>query len=61
MDVCPILLEILLGDFAIIGAWLSKTKSLGWVVSGNNELDQIQKIHEILGTPPQTLLDKMKK
>ncbi len=28
---------------------------------GTNELDQIQKIHNILGTPPTELLAKMKK
>eukprot|EP01018_Ginkgo_biloba_P012360 Gb_28121 [translate_table: standard] len=28
---------------------------------GNNELDQIQKIHKILGTPPQQVLDKLKR
>jgi hypothetical protein len=33
----------------------------GLCVTGENELDQIQKIHKILGTPPQALLDKMKK
>ena len=30
-------------------------------MSGNNELDQIQKIHKILGTPPMQLLEKMKR
>jgi serine/threonine protein kinase len=29
--------------------------------SGNNELDQIQKIHTIIGTPPPELLAKLKK
>jgi renal tumor antigen len=24
---------------------------------GNNELDQVKKIHNIMGTPPQALLD----
>jgi serine/threonine protein kinase len=28
---------------------------------GNNELDQIQKIHAIIGTPPAELLAKLKK
>lgn len=28
---------------------------------GNNELDQIHKIHSVLGTPPPAILDKMKK
>jgi renal tumor antigen len=28
---------------------------------GNNELDQIQKIHAIVGTPPPELLSKLKK
>lgn len=28
---------------------------------GNNELDQIQKIHTIIGTPPSELLAKLKK
>jgi renal tumor antigen len=28
---------------------------------GTNELDQIHKIHKILGTPPRHILDKMKK
>jgi hypothetical protein len=28
---------------------------------GNNELDQVQKIHKILGTPPMQLLEKMKR
>jgi renal tumor antigen len=29
--------------------------------AGNNELDQIQKIHAIMGTPPPELLAKLKK
>ncbi len=29
--------------------------------AGNNELDQIQKIHNIIGTPPADLLAKMRK
>jgi renal tumor antigen len=29
--------------------------------SGNNELDQIQKIHAIIGTPPPELLGRLKK
>lgn len=41
---------------------LRKLPSLTLVdISGNNELDQIQKIHKILGTPPQQLLEKMKR
>jgi len=28
---------------------------------GENELDQIHKIHNVLGTPPQSLIDKFKK
>ena len=28
---------------------------------GNNELDQIHKIHNVLGTPPAELLDKFQK
>ena len=37
--------------------------SIGWVVCalGRNELDQINKIHKILGTPPQALVDKMRR
>jgi len=31
------------------------------VAAGNNELDQIQKIHAIMGTPPADLLAKLKK
>ncbi len=29
--------------------------------AGKNELDQIQKIHSVLGTPPPELLSKMKR
>jgi hypothetical protein len=44
-------------------------KSLCWPMcwqwcqnaAGNNELDQVQKIHKILGTPPMQLLEKMKR
>lgn len=35
--------------------------TLGFYDAGNNELDQIQKIHKILGTPPVALLEKMKR
>ena len=31
-----------------------------WAPTGTNELDQIQKIHNIIGTPPAELLAKMK-
>lgn len=34
---------------------------MGDWLAGNNELDQIQKIHAIMGTPPPELLAKLKK
>lgn len=35
-----------------------ETITLRPLFPGSNELDQISKIHEVLGTPPPSLLDK---
>jgi serine/threonine protein kinase len=44
-----------------VGCVFFEIVSLFPLFPGTNELDQIQKIHNILGTPPQELLAKMKK
>ena len=44
-----------------VGCVFFEILSLFPLFPGNNELDQIQKIHNILGTPSQKLLDKFKK
>ncbi|KAG0576676.1 hypothetical protein KC19_5G098500 [Ceratodon purpureus] len=44
-----------------VGCVLFEIVSLFPLFPGNNELDQINKIHKILGTPPQALVDKMKR
>ncbi|KAJ7531743.1 hypothetical protein O6H91_14G057200 [Diphasiastrum complanatum] len=44
-----------------VGCVFFEIVSLFPLFPGNNELDQIQKIHKVLGTPPQQLLDKMKR
>ncbi|XP_024389105.1 uncharacterized protein [Physcomitrium patens] len=44
-----------------VGCVFFEIVSLFPLFPGNNELDQIQKIHKILGTPPQQLLEKMKR
>lgn len=40
---------------------MSQHRAICLSYSGNNELDQIQKIHTIIGTPPPELLAKLKK
>jgi renal tumor antigen len=40
---------------------LGEHSALTGCPAGNNELDQIQKIHAIMGTPPPELLAKLKK
>ncbi|BBN01677.1 renal tumor antigen [Marchantia polymorpha subsp. ruderalis] len=44
-----------------VGCVFFEIISLFPLFPGNNELDQIQKIHKILGTPPAQLLEKMKR
>ena len=44
-----------------VGCVFFEIISLFPLFPGNNELDQIHKIHNILGTPNQKLLDKFKK
>ena len=43
------------------GCVLFEVLSLFPLFPGNNELDQIHKIHNILGTPPQQILDNFQK
>lgn len=44
-----------------VGCVFFEILSLFPLFPGNNELDQINKIHNILGTPPKELLEKFKK
>ncbi|KAL3695768.1 hypothetical protein R1sor_009844 [Riccia sorocarpa] len=44
-----------------VGCVFFEIISLFPLFPGNNELDQIQKIHKVLGTPPAQLLEKMKR
>merc|ERR1719253_830726 len=44
-----------------VGCVLFEVLSLFPLFPGNDELDQIHKIHNILGTPDKTLLDKFQK
>lgn len=44
-----------------VGCVFFEILSLYPLFPGENELDQINKIHNILGTPPQELLDKFQK
>ena len=44
-----------------VGCVLFEVLSLFPLFPGNDELDQIHKIHNILGTPEQGLLDKFQK
>ena len=44
-----------------VGCVFFEVLSLFPLFPGDNELDQIHKIHNILGTPPQDLLDKFQK
>lgn len=44
-----------------IGCVFFEVLSLFPLFPGTNELDQIQKIHNIVGTPPPELLAKIKK
>jgi renal tumor antigen len=43
-----------------VGCVFFEIVSLFPLFPGTNELDQIQKIHNIIGTPPPDLLAKMK-
>ena len=45
-------------DYWGIGCVFFEILSLFPLFPGNNELDQVHKIHNILGTPSQELLDK---
>ena len=44
-----------------VGCVFFEVLSLYPLFPGENELDQIHKIHNIMGTPPQELLDKFQK
>lgn len=44
-----------------VGCVFFEIVSLFPLFPGNNELDQIQKIHKVLGTPPQQVMEKMKR
>jgi len=44
-----------------VGCVFFEVLSLFPLFPGDNELDQIHKIHNILGTPPQELIDKFQK
>lgn len=44
-----------------VGCVFFEINSLYPLFPGNNELDQIHKIHNIMGTPPPDLLNKLKK
>jgi len=48
-------------DYWGIGCVFFEILSLFPLFPGNNELDQVHKIHNILGTPSQELLDKFQK
>ena len=48
-------------DYWGIGCVFFEILSLFPLFPGDNEADQINKIHNILGTPPQELLDKFQK
>lgn len=44
-----------------VGCVFFEVLSLFPLFPGDNELDQIHKIHNILGTPPQEIIDKFQK
>ncbi|KAI5068297.1 hypothetical protein GOP47_0016642, partial [Adiantum capillus-veneris] len=44
-----------------VGCVFFEILSLFPLFPGNNELDQIQKIHKVLGTPPPQVLDKLRR
>ena len=44
-----------------VGCVFFEVLSLFALFPGNNEVDQVKKIHNVLGTPPQKILDKLKK
>uniref|UniRef100_A0A7S1QT23 Protein kinase domain-containing protein n=1 Tax=Neobodo designis TaxID=312471 RepID=A0A7S1QT23_NEODS len=44
-----------------VGCVFFEVNSLYPLFPGNNELDQIHKIHNVMGTPPAELLNKLKK
>ena len=41
-----------------VGCVMFEITSLSPLFPGNDELDQIHKIHNVLGTPPQEVLDR---
>eukprot|EP00358_Blepharisma_japonicum_P003029 CAMPEP_0202953936 /NCGR_PEP_ID=MMETSP1395-20130829/49373_1 /ASSEMBLY_ACC=CAM_ASM_000871 /TAXON_ID=5961 /ORGANISM="Blepharisma japonicum, Strain Stock R1072" /LENGTH=98 /DNA_ID=CAMNT_0049668781 /DNA_START=174 /DNA_END=466 /DNA_ORIENTATION=- len=43
-----------------VGCIFFEALSLSPLFPGKNELDQIKKIHKVLGTPPQEILDDFK-
>jgi renal tumor antigen len=48
-------------DYWGVGCVFFEVIALFPLFPGNNELDQIHKIHNILGTPDATLLEKFQK
>lgn len=44
--------------FVIIGCVMYEIITLKPLFPGSNELDQINRIHDVLGTPPPSVLDK---
>jgi len=44
-----------------VGCVLFEVVSLFPLFPGNDELDQVHRIHNIMGSPPKELLDKFKK
>lgn len=48
-------------DYWGVGCVFFEMLSLFPLFPGNNELDQVHKIHNILGTPSQEILDKFQK
>lgn len=56
---CQQLLEAVVVVTNIIYVWVY-AYSLHPLFPGSNEVDQIAKIHDIMGTPAQTVLDKLK-
>jgi len=44
-----------------VGCVFFEITSLFPLFPGDNEIDQINKIHNILGTPPDTVLNQFKK
>jgi renal tumor antigen len=48
-------------DYWGVGCVFFEVLALFPLFPGNNEMDQVHKIHNILGTPPAELLDKFQK